>query len=91
MCYGYDGEAALRRSLEEKGASRAACCAGGRRCGRSATSAPRVGSRQRGEVASTTTAGNGRGREVPADKISIQLYTVRDATLPAARPKAGRR
>ena len=80
MCFGYDGEGALRRSLEEKGASRrtlfrgAAVGAAGcwrRRtrvaaCGGRAAAA--TGSRPRPRLADAT---------VPHDKISIQLYTLR--------------
>ena len=81
MCYGYDGETALRRSLETQGASRrgilrtaVAGAAGAAAIG--ALGAP-------AEAAGTRGSGNGRDREVPEGKISIQLYTLRDATLPA--------
>lgn len=81
MCYGYDGETALRRSLETQGASRrgilrtaVAGAAGAAAIG--ALGAP-------AEAAGTRGSGNGRDREVPERRISIQLYTLRDATLPA--------
>jgi len=81
MCFGYDGEGALRRSLDQKGASR-----------RSLLRGAAVGA---AGVASVATVGAGLGltpavaagdherhpgkRPVPHDRISIQLYTLRAA------------
>ena len=80
MCFGYDGEGALQRSLEEKGASRrslfrgAAIGAAGLAAVGSGFGVPAAarGRDDRGHD-------HGRGRTVPHDKISIQLYTLRDA------------
>jgi sugar phosphate isomerase/epimerase len=82
MCFGYDGEGALRRSLEEKGASRrslfrgaAAGVAGAAVLG-SGLAAPASASKGHGHGA--------RKRSVPHDEISIQMYTLRAAmTTPA--------
>ncbi len=82
MCYGYDGETALRRSLERQGASRrgvlrtAVAGAAGAAAIGAMGAAPAVAAKSRG----------GRTREVPEGKISIQLYTLRDATEPAGTP-----
>jgi sugar phosphate isomerase/epimerase len=81
MCFGYDGEAALRRSLVEKGAPRRHVLRGaaagvatlgvaaGLASGAGASAAAAPGERR----------GHSRSRSVPHDKISIQLYTLRDA------------
>ncbi|KQW49028.1 xylose isomerase [Nocardioides sp. Root1257] len=79
MCFGYDGESALRDSLDRKGASRrtlfrgaAAGVAGAAVLG-SGVAAPASASKGRGH-------GHGHGcRSVPHDEISIQLYTLRAA------------
>ena len=80
MCFGYDGDAALQRSLEEKGASRrnvfrgAALGAAGLAAVGSGLAAPAAArdKQDRGH-------GHGGGRTVPHHEISIQLYTLRDA------------
>ena len=79
MCFGYDGEGALERSLEQKGASRrslfrgAAVGAAGLAAVGSGLGVPAAArDRDQGQ-------GHGHGRSVPHDKISIQLYTLRDA------------
>jgi sugar phosphate isomerase/epimerase len=81
MCFGYDGEAALRRSLVEKGAPRrhvlrgaaagvaALGVASGLASGAGAAAAAAPGERR----------GHFRPRSVPHDRISIQLYTLRAA------------
>ncbi len=80
MCFGYDGEAALQRSLEEKGASRrnlfrgAALGAAGLAAVGSGLAVPAAG-RERDDGGH----GQGGGRTVPHNDISIQLYTLRDA------------
>ncbi len=80
MCFGYDGEGALQRSLEEKGATRrnlfrgAALGAAGLAAVGSGLAVPAVAREgdDRGH-------GQGGGRKVPHNGISIQLYTLRDA------------
>ncbi|SDE00124.1 sugar phosphate isomerase/epimerase family protein [Nocardioides lianchengensis] len=80
MCFGYDGEGALRRSLEEKGASRRSLFRG---AALGAAGVAAAGSGLASGLASTAAAGgrhgDGRSRGVPHDRISIQLYTLRAA------------
>lgn len=77
MCFGYDGHGALRESLERKGASRRSLLSG--------AVAGAAGITALGAAAPAMAAGPkpGRGhggkKEVPADLISIQLYTLRAA------------
>ncbi|MBC9734377.1 sugar phosphate isomerase/epimerase family protein [Nocardioides marmotae] len=85
MCFGHDGEAALRRSLAEKGASRrslfrgaAAGAAGAAVLGATAAAPAQAGSRGPKGGPHGGPHGGGRHR-VPHDRISIQLYTLRDA------------
>ncbi len=71
MCYGYDGEKALRRSLAERGMSR-----------RSVLRGALLGSAGAAAIATSGAAAATRGstparRRVPPGKISIQLYTLR--------------
>ncbi len=79
MCFGHDGEGALRRSWEEKGASRrtlvrgAALGAAGAVAG-SGLVQPAVAGERPGHGERP-----GRGRGVPHERVSIQLYTLRDA------------
>ena len=88
MCFGFDGDGALQRSLEQRGVSRRSLIRG------AAAGAAALG--VSGALAAPAAAdgvrsgrGHGGGRRVPADKISIQLYTLRsvmtgagvDATL----------
>jgi sugar phosphate isomerase/epimerase len=76
MCFGYDGEGALRRSLEEKGASRRSLLRGAAVgvAGVAAVGAGAAPAQARGR------GGHGHSkREVPHDRISIQLYTLRAA------------
>ena len=87
MCFGFDGDGALRRSLEQRGVSRRSLIRG------AAAGAAALGvSGALATPAHADSARSGRGhggRRVPADKISIQLYTLRsimtgagvDATL----------
>ncbi len=88
MCFGYDGEGALRRSLEEKGASRrsllrgAAAGAAGAAVARERLAAPAA-------AHVVTAAGTAPGASVPHDRISIQLYTLRDAIDGRARLRHG--
>lgn len=88
MCYGYDGDGALERSLAEKGASRrgllrgaAGAVAGAAALGATST-APATAS---APASKHGPRGHGGGKQVPHDKISIQLYTLRSA---AATPGA---
>jgi sugar phosphate isomerase/epimerase len=82
MCFGYDGEGALRRSLEEKGASR-------RSLFRGAAAGVAGVAVLGGGLAAPASASKGHGhgsrkRSVPHDEISIQMYTLRAAmTTPA--------
>jgi sugar phosphate isomerase/epimerase len=84
MCYGFDGEGALRRSLAEKGASRRGLfrAAGGVALG-SAALAAATGT-------PTAAAAGARGAvlddRVRHDRISIQLYTLRAAMSGAPGP-----
>ena len=74
MCFGYDGEGALRRSLEEKGTSRRSLLRG--------AAAGTAGLAALGVTAPAVAdggSGDGHRRKVPHDKISIQLWTLRDA------------
>ena len=79
MCFGYDGEAALRQSLERQGASRRNMLRG------AALTAAGVASIGALGATSAEAAGAGKkkpakgGKEVPEGKISIQLYTLRAA------------
>jgi sugar phosphate isomerase/epimerase len=77
MCFGFDGERALRDSLDQKGASRrsllrgtVAGAAGVAAMGAGAGLAPAAQADRRH-------GGPGRKRSVPHDAISIQLYTLR--------------
>jgi sugar phosphate isomerase/epimerase len=83
MCYGFDGDAALRRSLETQGASRRGLL---RTAVAGAAATATVGAA--GGLAAPAAAGPGRHHdhdhdrwrhEVPHELISIQLYTLRDA------------
>jgi sugar phosphate isomerase/epimerase len=85
MCFGYDGEGALRRSLEEKGASRRSLFRGAAVGAAGVAGAAVLG----GGLAAPASASKGHGhgsrkRSVPHDDISIQMYTLRAAmTTPA--------
>ncbi|MGH3432472.1 MAG: sugar phosphate isomerase/epimerase family protein [Thermocrispum sp.] len=76
MCYGYDGEGALRRSLGDRGVSRRWLMRG-----TVAGAAGLAATGMLGAPAAAAESGGGHrpGRRVPHDKISIQLYTLRDA------------
>ncbi len=79
MCFGYDGEGALRRSLEEKGASRRSLFRG---AAAGVAGAAVLGSGLAAPASARAGHGGGHGgggRSVPHDKISIQLYTLRAA------------
>ena len=70
MCFGYDGHAALRESLEGRGTSRRSFLKGAAATVAGATVAG-------GAAAPALAAGNPGRRRVPRGKISIQLYTLR--------------
>lgn len=81
MCFGYDGEGALRRSLEEKGASRRSLFRG---AAAGVAGAAVLGSGLAAPAQAHGGRGGGRRRSVPHDEISIQMYTLRAAmTTPA--------
>ena len=77
MCFGYDGEGALRRSLDQKGASRRSLLRG---AAAGAAGLATVGGGLGLAAPALAHGGGGHGRRsVPHDRISIQLYTLRDA------------
>ncbi|WP_244931579.1 sugar phosphate isomerase/epimerase [Nocardioides sp. W7] len=76
MCFGYDGEGALRRSLEEKGASRRSLFRG---AALGAAGVAAAGSGLASPAVAGGRHGGGRPHGVPHDRISIQLYTLRAA------------
>lgn len=89
MCFGYDGEAALQRSLEQRGSSRrqvlrgaAAGVGGAAGLTALATAAPAGAAPRPGAPGRQGHSGHGGrgGRRVPEGLISIQLYTLRAAT-----------
>jgi sugar phosphate isomerase/epimerase len=79
MCYGHDGDSALRESLERKGASRRTLLSGA--VAGAAGVAALGAAAPAGASGPKPGRGHGRGRkkEVPTDLISIQLYTLRSA------------
>lgn len=88
MCFGYDGEGALRDSLEKKGASRRSLFRGAAAVG----AAGAVGAAALGAASPATAHGNrgrgghGHGGRVPHELISIQMYTLRSVTNPTSLP-----
>jgi sugar phosphate isomerase/epimerase len=86
MCFGHDGDAALDASLAQKGASRRSVLRGtiGGAVGAAALGA--VGAPAPASAAAGERNANGGGKQVPHDRISIQLYTLRSA---AAEPASG--
>ena len=83
MCFGYDGDAALRESLERKGASRRGLIRGAVAGAAGATvltaGAPAMAGKPGAHPGKGHGHGHGRQKEVPTDLISIQLYTLRAA------------
>ena len=83
MCFGYDGDTALRESLERKGASRRTLLSGAV-AGTAGVAALAAAAPARASGAAPGRGrghghGHGRTKEVPTDLISIQLYTLRSA------------
>ncbi|GAA1943688.1 sugar phosphate isomerase/epimerase family protein [Nocardioides hwasunensis] len=87
MCFGHDGDLALRESLEKKGASRRGLMRGAV-AGTAGVAALGIagpasagGKGGKGPKGPKPGHGHGHGRrgEVAQDRISIQLYTLRDA------------
>ncbi|MBA2955878.1 TIM barrel protein [Nocardioides sp. MAH-18] len=82
MCFGFDGERALRDSLDQKGASRRSVFRGAAAIGAAGAvgaaalgaASPAVAHGHRGK------GGRGHGSRVPHELISIQMYTLRDVT-----------
>ena len=83
MCFGYDGDAALRESLERKGASRRGLLRGAVAGAAGATvlaaGSPALAAKPSQHPGKGHGHGHGRQKEVPTDLISIQLYTLRSA------------
>jgi hypothetical protein len=80
MCFGFDGEGALRRSLDQKGASRRSLLRGAA-AGAAGVAAVGAGLGLGSPAAAHDRDQHGRGgRTIPHDRISIQMYTLRDAT-----------
>ncbi|MBC2932473.1 sugar phosphate isomerase/epimerase [Nocardioides sp. zg-1228] len=82
MCFGYDGDAALRESLERKGASRRGLIRGAAAGAAGATvlaGSPAFAGKPGRHPGKGHGHDHGRQREVPTDLISIQLYTLRAA------------
>jgi len=77
MCYGFDGEGALRRSLEERGLSRRSMFKGA--LGAVAGGAVLAAAPGLLSPASAAAAATRGGCKVPPGRISIQLWTLRDA------------
>ena len=82
MCFGYDGDAALRESLERKGASRRGLIRGAVAGAAGATvlaaGSPALAATRSQHPGQGHGHGYGRNR-VRTDLISIQLYTLRSA------------
>lgn len=76
MCFGYDGERALRDSLDKKGASRRSLLTG------AAAGAAVLGTTLGAAAPAAAGRGQGHGpaRTIRHDRISIQMYTLRAAT-----------
>ena len=74
MCFGFDGERALRDSLQRKGASRRSLLAG------AAAGAAVLGGAAPAVARGGGHGGHGSRRGIPHDRISIQMYSLRDAT-----------
>lgn len=83
MCYGYDGDAALRESLERKGASRRGLLRGAVAGATGATvlaaGSPALAAKPGSHPGKGHGHAHGRHKGVPTDLISIQLYTLRSA------------
>lgn len=81
MCYGYDGDAALRESLERKGASRRGLLRGAVAGAAGATAlaagSPALAAKPSSHPGKGHGHAHGRHKGVPTDLISIQLYTLR--------------
>ncbi len=78
MCFGFDGDGALDRSLAEKGASRRSLFRGAA-MGAAGVAAVGSGLLSPAEAKGTKPTGKPGQRTVAHDKISIQLYTLRAA------------
>ena len=83
MCFGYDGDAALRESLERKGASRRGllrgAAAGAAGAAVLAAGSPALAAKPGSHPGKGHGHAHGRHKGVPTDLISIQLYTLRAA------------
>jgi sugar phosphate isomerase/epimerase len=79
MCFGHDGEGALRRSLEEKGASRRSLFRGAALGAAGVAGVAVAGPGLASPAVAGGRHGGGRPHGVPHERISIQLYTLRAA------------
>ena len=77
MCYGYDGEGALRDSLERRGASRRSFLRGSLATAAGVAVLGTAGTAGAQAPAQKPAGKPAKGRPVPPGKISIQLYTLR--------------
>lgn len=90
MCFGYDGDEALERSLAAKGASRRGLLRGAAGAAAGVAALGTLSAAPAGAAAGQARKGDGGGKQVPHDRISIQLYTLRSAAATPAptRPAA---
>ncbi len=86
MCYGYDGDGAMRRSLAARGLDRRsfllasmAGAGGAALVGAAGATGTAQAASRSGGAASAQAASRPGGRPIPPGLISIQLYSVRDA------------
>ncbi|MBS2939499.1 sugar phosphate isomerase/epimerase [Nocardioides sp. J2M5] len=94
MCFGHDGDAALERSLQAKGASRRGLIRGAAGATAGVAALGALGAAPASAAGRSTGKGHGHGhghgghgrRALDTDLISIQLYTLRSA---AAAPGSG--
>jgi len=74
MCYGFDGERALRASLDARGVGRRSFLRGAVGAAAAGVGAAGLGTLP---AQAAPAAARGHGKPVPPGKISIQLYTMR--------------
>lgn len=79
MCFGFNGEQALQRSLEERGSSRRQVLRGTAAGVGGAVGLSALAGATSAAAAPGSDRGGPRGRQVPEGRISIQMYTLRNA------------